>query len=615
MRMKAMTLCAVLMMGAAAIGLTACGQRETAADNANQANEPALTPEGAKAFVAKAETELKAIEEYSSRASWVMANFITEDTQWLQARASAEKNSISTRYARDAAHFDKVAADPVTRRKLDILKRAIKLPAPSRAGAAAELATLESNLDAAYSTGKLSYKGKTITLDDAEDIMRTSRDPVELKTVWEGWHAIAPPMRSDYARLVTLANEGARELGYKDTGEIWRSWYEMPPDDFAAKMDQLWDQVAPFYNNLHCYVRGRLNQKYGDAVQAKTGPIRADLTGNMWAQSWGNIYNIVAPANVRSSYDLDALLVQKKFDAIKLVKTGENFYTSLGLPSLPETFWKRSLLVRPRDREVVCHASAWDIDDKDDVRIKMCARINEDDFYTVHHELGHNFYQRAYAGQDYTFRNGANDGFHEAIGDFAGLNAVTPTYLNQIGLLSKVPGTEEDIPFLLKMALDKIAFLPFGLLIDKWRWDVFQGKTPPERYNESWWELRTRYQGVAPPSMRPANAFDPGAKYHIPGNTPYARYFLAFIYEFQFYRAACREAGWQGPLNRCSVFGNKEVGRKFGALLEQGQSRPWREILVDFTGEKDIDAGAIRDYFAPLNEWLTEQNRGRSCGW
>ena len=615
MRMKAMTLCAVLMMGAAAIGLTACGQRETAADNANQTNEPALTPEGAKAFVAKAETELKAIEEYSSRASWVMANFITEDTQWLQARASAEKNSISTRYARDAAHFDKVAADPVTRRKLDILKRAIKLPAPSRAGAAAELATLESNLDAAYSTGKLSYKGKTITLDDAEDIMRTSRDPAELKTVWEGWHAIAPPMRSDYARLVTLANEGARDLGYKDTGEIWRSWYEMPPDDFAAKMDQLWDQVAPFYNNLHCYVRGRLNQKYGDAVQAKTGPIRADLTGNMWAQSWGNIYNIVAPANVRSSYDLDALLVQKKFDAIKLVKTGENFYTSLGLPSLPETFWKRSLLVRPRDREVVCHASAWNIDDKDDVRIKMCARINEDDFYTVHHELGHNFYQRAYAGQDYVFRNGANDGFHEAIGDFAGLNAVTPTYLNQIGLLSKVPGTEEDIPFLLKMALDKIAFLPFGLLIDKWRWDVFQGKTPPERYNESWWELRTRYQGVAPPSMRPANAFDPGAKYHIPGNTPYARYFLAFIYEFQFYRAACREAGWQGPLNRCSVFGNNEVGKKFNALLEQGQSRPWREILVDFTGEKDIDAGAIRDYFAPLNEWLTEQNRGRSCGW
>ncbi len=282
---------------------------------------------------------------------------------------------------------------------------------------------------------------------------------------------------------------------------------------------------------------------------------------------------------------------------------------------MPETFWNRSLLVRPRDREVVCHASAWDIDNRDDIRIKMCARVNEDDFYTVHHELGHNFYQRAYAGQDYIFRNGANDGFHEAIGDFAGLNAVTPTYLNQIGLLSKVPGTEEDIPFLLKMALDKIAFLPFGLLIDKWRWDVFSGKTPPERYNDSWWELRVRYQGVAPPSVRPANAFDPGAKFHIPGNTPYARYFLAFIYEFQFYRAACREAGWQGPLNRCSVYGNKEVGKTFNTLLEQGQSRPWREILADFTGEKDIDAGAIRDYFAPLNEWLSEQNRGKSCGW
>ena len=615
MQMKAVTLCAVLMMGTAVTTLTACSQRETVAETAGQDNMLTLTPEGAKAFVAKAETELKAINEYSSRASWVMANFITEDTQWLQARASAEDNSLSTRYARDAARFDKVAADPVTRRKLDILKRAIKLPAPSRAGAAGELATLESKLDAAYSTGKLTYKEKTITLDDAEDIMRTSRDPAELKAVWEGWHAIAPPMQSDYAQLVTIANEGARELGYKDTGEIWRSWYEMSPDGFSAKMDQLWDQVAPLYNNLHCYVRDRLNQKYGDSVQPKTGPIRADLTGNMWAQSWSNIYDIVAPPNVRSSYALDALLVQNKFDAVKLVKTGENFYTSLGLPPLPETFWNRSLLVRPRDREVVCHASAWDIDNKDDIRIKMCARVNEDDFYTVHHELGHNFYQRAYAGQDYIIRKGANDGFHEAIGDFAGLNAVTPTYLNQIGLLSKVPGTEEDIPFLLKMALDKIAFLPFGLLIDKWRWDVFSGKTPPERYNDSWWELRVRYQGVAPPSVRPANAFDPGAKFHIPGNTPYARYFLAFIYEFQFYRAACREAGWQGPLNRCSVYGNKEVGKTFNTLLEQGQSRPWREILADFTGEKDIDAGAIRDYFAPLNEWLSEQNRGKSCGW
>jgi peptidyl-dipeptidase A len=615
MHTRRLVLAAFLMLGIAAGALTSCSDPQTASTTKTADFPYQLTQKGAEAFITKAEADLMRMSEYASRASWVMNTYITDDTQWLQAKASAESNTLQTRYARDAARFDHVDADPIVRRKLELLKRAITLPAPSRDGAAQELATISSRLEATYSTGKVSHKGKEITLDDVEEIMRGSRDPSELKALWEGWHAISPPMREDYAKLVSLANEGARELGFRDTGEIWRSWYDMAPDAFAAKMDALWGQVAPLYNNLHCYVRGRLNEKYGDAVQKKTGPIRADLTGNMWAQQWGNIYEVVAPASARSSYDLTAILQRNKFDAIKMVKTGENFYTSLGLPPLPETFWRRSLLTRPRDREVVCHASAWDIDDADDVRIKMCTRINADDFDTVHHELGHSFYQRAYAGQDFIFRGGANDGFHEAIGDFAGLNAMTPTYLNQIGLLNRVPGTEEDIPFLLKMALDKIAFLPFGLLIDKWRWDVFSGATPPERYNDAWWELRTRYQGVAPPAARPGDAFDPGAKYHIPGGTPYARYFLAFIYEFQFYRAACREAGWQGPLNRCSVYGNKAVGERLNALLQAGQARPWPETLAAFTGENDIDASAIRDYFAPLDAWLTEQNRLQTCGW
>jgi len=612
--MRRTVLCACLMLGVASGALVSCGP-EQASTTGTADFAYGLTEMGAEAFVMKAEADLMHMNEYSSRASWVMNNFITEDTQWLQARASAESNTLQTRYARDAAQFDAVETNPVIRRKLDILKKAITLPAPTRPGAAQELATINSRLEAAYSTGKFSHRGKPIALDDAEEIMRASRDPDELKAIWEGWHSIAPPMRDDYSKMVTLGNEGARELGFGDVGQIWRSWYDMEPDAFAAKMDALWDQVAPLYTNLHCYVRGRLNEKYGDAVQSKTGLIRADLTGNMWAQQWGNIYDVVAPAAARSSYDLNAILKRDNFDALKMVKTGEGFYTSLGLPPLPETFWTRSLLTRPRDREVVCHASAWDIDDKDDIRIKMCTRVNSEDFDTVHHELGHNFYQRAYAGQDYIFRGGANDGFHEALGDFAGLNAQTPTYLNQIGLLDKVPGTEEDIPFLLKMALDKIAFLPFGLLIDKWRWDVFSGATTSERYNDAWWELRTRYQGIAPPTVRPADAFDPGAKYHIPGGTPYARYFLAFIYEFQFYRAACREAGWQGPLNRCSVYGNKAIGEKLNAMMEMGQSRPWPEVLAAFSGEKDIDASAIRDYFAPLDAWLTEQNRGRTCGW
>ncbi|MFZ5728092.1 MAG: M2 family metallopeptidase [Pseudomonadota bacterium] len=582
---------------------------------AAQAQAARPTPAEAKAFVDKAEAELEALSVYTAKAAWVRATYITEDTQWLEAKAVGEEKALATKLAMEAARYDGVAVDPVTARKLMLLKLYLVLPAPAREGAAAELAALESGLDSTYSTGKFDYKGRQITLNDAEDILRESRDPAELKAVWEGWRTVSPPMRADYAQLVALANEGSKGLGYSDTGALWRAKYDMAPDAFAAETDRVWAQVEPFYKNLHCYVRAKLNDKYGDGVQPRTGPIRADLLGNMWAQSWGNIYDIVAPARVRSSYDLDQLLVKANYDPTKMVKTGEAFYSSLGFAPLPQTFWERSQITRPQDREVVCHASAWNLDGKDDIRIKMCTKVNGEDFYTVHHELGHNYYQRAYGDQPYLFKGGANDGFHEAIGDFAGLSALTPTYLQQIGLLDQAPGAEEDIPFLLKMALDKIAFLPFGLLVDKWRWEVFSGDVAPAEYNDAWWTLRTRYQGIVPPGPRPADAFDPGAKYHVPGNTPYMRYFLAHIYQFQFHRAACAQAGWDGPLHRCSVYDEAEMGRRFNAMMEMGQSKPWPDALEAFTGERQTDASAIADYFAPLNTWLTAQNKGEQCGW
>jgi peptidyl-dipeptidase A len=423
-------------------------------------------------------------------------------------------------------------------------------------------------------------------------------------------------MADDYTRMVDIANEGARELGFDDVGAMWRSGYDMDPDAFAAETDRLWSQVQPFYENLHCYVRTRLFETYGAEVQPDSGPIRADLLGNMWSQQWGNIYDVVAPkTGGTSSYDMTELLVDAGYDAEKMVRTGEGFYTSLGLAPLPDTFWERSQITRPEGREVVCHASAWDLDNLEDVRIKMCTQVNADDFYTVHHELGHNVYQRAYKDQPFLFKNGANDGFHEAIGDFVGLSALTPTYLNQIGLLEQVPGSDEDIPFLLKMALDKIAFLPFGLMVDRWRWDVFSGETSPDEYNDAWSANMLKYQGLVPPGDRPDNAFDPGAKYHIPGNTPYTRYFLAHIYQFQFHRAACEQIGWTGPLHRCSIYGNEAVGERFNAMMEMGQSRPWPEAMYAFTGQRTGDASAIADYFAPLNTWLTEQNEGKDCGW
>jgi peptidyl-dipeptidase A len=596
-----------LMAACAAVAFLSAGQAMAQA-------QP--TPAEAKAFVEDAEKQLAAAAEYANHASWVRANFITTDTEWLEAKANAEGSALTTKLALEAAKFNGVAVDPVTARKLKLIKLVLPSPPPARPGAAEELSKILTRMDSAYSTGKFAFKGKQITLNDAEDIMRESRDPADLKAAWEGWHSIAPPIKADYAKFVELSNEGARGLGFKDSGALWRSNYDMEPDAFAAETDRLWKQVEPFYRNLHCYVRARLNEKYGDAVQPRTGPIRADLLGNMWAQEWGNIYDVVAPKTAKSSYDLNQLLVSHDYDAVKMAKTGEAFYSSLGFAPLPKTFWERSLLTRPRDREVVCHASAWDLDGKDDIRVKACLKPTADDFVTIHHELGHNYYQRAYNKQPFIYLNGANDGFHEAIGDFVALS-ITPEYLTQIGLLdrSKVPSADKDTGLLLRQAMDKVAFLPFGLMVDKWRWGVFDGSTPPANYNASWVALKQQYQGITPPVARSEADFDPGAKFHIPGNTPYARYFLARLLQFQFYKAACDMSGWKGPLHRCSFYGNKQVGARLNAMLAMGASKPWPDALEAFTGSRDISGKPMLEYFAPLSAWLEKQNAGKKCGW
>lgn len=612
----------VLLSAAAACALAACASMGPSAPATTGSAETAerfpATPEGARAFVLDAEARLMEMSEYAGRVSWVRNTYITFDTMWLEARANAEYTELGVELANAAARFNDVDADPETRRKLNLLRQGLVAPAPNRPGAATELAEIVTRMDSTYATGRFTYNGEEMNLDDASALIAESRDPEVTAAVYNGWRTIsAQGMATDYARMVEIINEGASELGYSDAGAMWRSGYDMPADEFAAETDRLWNQVRPFYENLHCYVRGRLNARYGDAVQPATGPIRADLLGNMWSQQWGNIYDVVAPTDMpESSVDLTEILEAHDYTPERVIRASEQFYTSVGLDPLPETFWERSQIVRPEGREVVCHASAWDIDNVNDLRIKMCTRVNAEDFQTAHHELGHNYYQRAYNQQPFLFRNGANDGFHEAIGDFAALSAATPEYLNQIGLLDTVPGTDEDIPYLLRMALDKIAFLPFGLMVDRWRWDVLSGETTPQEYNAAWTADMLRYQGLVPPGgARPANAFDPGAKYHVPGNVPYTRYFLAHIYQFQFHRAACEMAGWTGPLHRCSVYGNEEVGQRFNAMMEMGQSRPWPEALEAFTGESRTDASAVAEYFAPLNTWLTEQNRGQDCGW
>jgi len=344
------------------------------------------------------------------------------------------------------------------------------------------------------------------------------------------------------------------------------------------------------------------------------GLIPAQLLGNMWAQEWGNIYPVVAPENSGQGYDLTELLKSHNVNELGMVHYGENFFKSLGFDPLPQTFWERSLFIKPRDRDVVCHASAWDVDNRNDLRLKMCIEVRDEDFVTIHHELGHNFYQRAYNSLSPLFQDSANDGFHEAVGDTIALS-VTPEYLKKVGLLNEVPPESADTGYLLKMALDKIAFLPFGLLIDKWRWKVFSGEITPEQYNKAWWDLKAKYQGVAPPVERSEADFDPGAKYHIASNTPYARYFLARILQFQFHRALCEAAEQKGPLHRCSIYQSKAAGDRLNKMLSMGKSQPWPDALQAISGQRPMDATAILDYFAPLKKWLDEQNKGEKLGW
>jgi peptidyl-dipeptidase A len=580
---------------------------------------PAATPAAADAFLERAQKEYAAYNIDAARIAWINATYITDDTDALASSSGAEGTEMAVRFALEAAKYQKLKGlSPDTVRKLDILRSAITLPAPSRPGAAASLSDVSTRMSSTYGKGKGTLDGKPISGSDIEAAMGSNRNPTELTEMWVSWHDnVGAPMRTDYSRLVGLANEGARELGFKDTGAMWRSSYDMPPEQFAQLTDKLWAEVRPLYEALHTYVRGKLNEKYGDAVQKPTGPIRADLLGNMWAQEWGNIYDVVAPAGAGDlGFDVSELLIAKSYDPLKMVKAGENFYSSLGFEVLPESFWKRSQFTKPQDRDVQCHASAWDLDDKDDLRIKMCIKVNSDDFVTIHHELGHNYYQRAYKAQPLLYRGGANDGFHEAIGDFVALS-ITPDYLVQIELLdpAKVPSADKDIGLLLRQAMDKVAFLPFGLLVDKWRWGVFAGQIPDSGYEGAWNALRLQYQGIVPPVPRDETKFDPGAKYHVPASTPYTRYFLARLLQFQFYKAACDQAGWTGPLHRCSFFGNKQVGTKLNAMLEMGASKPWPDALEAFTGTREMSGAAMVEYFAPLKAWLDEQNKGKPTGW
>jgi peptidyl-dipeptidase A len=585
--------------------------------DAPQVTASSAPKESADAFVERVNSELTGLGREAATAGFAYATFINRDTEFLNAKATERTLEYFSSAVEAAKAYEGQQLSPPTARALALLKLGVAAPAPKDAAKRAELAGVTSKMEGMYGAAKYCPKGPQSCKDQTQltDVLANSRNYDELTEAWSGWHSTARPLRKEYVKFVELANEGARELGFADLGAMWRSKYDMPADDFTKEAVRLWDQVQPLYSSLHCYVRDRLQKTYGaDRVPAGK-PIPAQLLGNMWAQQWGEVYPLVEPYPGIQDLDVTGALKKQKYDAVRITQSAENFYVSLGFPQLPQTFWERSLLTKPRDRDVQCHASAWHMDSRQDVRIKQCIEPTQDHLRTVYHELGHVFYYLSYNDQPFMFQSGAHDGFHEAIGDTVNLS-MTPAYLHEIGLIGQVKRSPEaTINQQMQLALDKIAFLPFSKLIDEWRWKVFAGEVKPENYNAAWWQLREQYQGVAAPVPRSEEDFDPGAKYHIPANTPYTRYFLSYILQFQFHQALCEAAGFKGPLHECSVYGNEAAGKRFREMLALGQSQPWQDTLEKLTGTRQMDASAIIDYFAPLQAWLEEHNKGQSCGW
>jgi peptidyl-dipeptidase A len=603
-------LVALSSLAALAIACQGPPPAETCKDPEATAADRLPTVADAREFIARTEERLLELWIASERAAWVKATYITDDTDLIAAAAEEAVMAFVAEKAAEAQRFKHVDLEPADRRKLELLKASLDLPAPADEAKRGELSRIAASLKSRYSKTEVCEGGACKALDDLSKIMATSSDEGELLAAWKGWHDAAKPARAEYAKLVALGNEGARELGFENLGDLWKSRYDMPPADFEKEVARLWGQVKPLYDALHCYTRAKLAEKYGkDAVPAGA-PIPAHLLGNMWSQEWTSLFPLVAPE--KGAVDVTAALVRKNYDPKRMVEQGEKFFSSLGFDPLPKTFWERSMLARPRDRDVVCHASAWDIDWKDDLRIKMCIEVTADDFATIHHELGHNYYQRAYKEQPPLFANSANDGFHEALGDTIALS-VTPKYLVDIGVLDREP--PDNLNPLMYKALEKIAFLPFGYVVDQWRFDVFKGAVAEAQYNDHWWKLRRDIQGVAPPVARAADDFDPGAKYHVPANVPYTRYFLATILQFQLHRGLCKAIGFEGPLYKCSIYGNAEAGERLRKMMEMGMEKPWPEALTAVTGESRLDGSALIEYFQPLIDWLDRENAGQKCGW
>lgn len=581
------------------------------------------TEADAELFVSDYNTTAEQVFYFSTEASWEYNTNLTNENSVQQIQASMVEQEFTEAWGMKAkATFPDTLMETFTNPELiKIIKKINVLGAANLPTAEREkYNTILSQMDSIYSTAKVCPKPDECWALEPElkDILANSQSYKKLLYAWEGWHNVSGmPLKDLYPEFVQLSNKASVMDGFDDTGAYWRSWYESPT--FEQDLENLFNQLQPLYQNLHAFVRRKLYDFYGPKYINLKGPIPAHLLGNMWSQTWNNIYNMMIPFPDKPNVDVTNAMVEKNYNATHMFRVAEEFFTSLGLKEMPQKFWDKSMLEKPDDgREVVCHASAWDFYNREDFRIKQCTIVTMEQLFTVHHEMGHVEYYLQYKDQPVSFRRGANPGFHEAIGDVLSLSVSTPKHLHTIGLLDTLTNDNEtDINYLLKMALEKIAFLPFGYLIDQWRWGVFSGRTPPERYNAEWWYLRTKYQGICPPVRRTEEHFDPGAKYHIPGNTPYIRYFVSFILQFQFHQKLCQEAGHTGPLHTCDIYRSTQAGAVLEKVLQAGSSKPWPEVLQDALGTNKMDATALMEYFQPVTTWLEEQNRltGETLGW
>ncbi|KAJ0179019.1 hypothetical protein K1T71_005794 [Dendrolimus kikuchii] len=459
---------------------------------------------------------------------------------------------------------------------------------------------------------------------DVTDIFANSKDPEELKYTWLEWHkAAGAASNGNFTEYVQMNNEAAKLNGYDSVAEWWLSEYEAP--DSEDQFAYLWSQIKPLYQQIHAYVRRHLRLKYGDNIVSAKGPIPAHLLGNIWAQTWGNVEKFTRPFPDKADIDITAALIAQNYTPLKMFKTAEDFFKSLNLSGMPDLFWEKSILEKPNDgRDMVCHASAWDFYDGEDFRIRQCTTITDAFFKTTHHEMGHIQYYLQYKDQPVIYRAGANPGFHEAVGDVIALSVATPKHLRKMGLLEDGPeDMESNINQLYKMGLDKIVFLPFGYLLDLYRYGVFRGTTTPQDYNCHFWQLRESLQGVEPPAPRTEADFDPAAKYHIAADVEYMRYYISYIIQFQFHQALCHLAGDYTPgddnklLSNCDIYKSGAAGEALGRIMEKGSSQPWNQILQDTIGESRLSGEALRDYFRPLEEWLSSENlrTGEYIGW